>query len=158
MDWLIPNGHFGEYALVAVIAFAVTALAVIIHYEGLRWIVRRNEARRALKHRRTMLKTVYCLLLLHFLEIWVFGIAYWVILKVENTSVVIGQHAVENMFDMIYLSATTYSTLGFGDLAPMGPIRLMSGLESVTGMLLVTWSASFTYLEMSRLWTPDNKE
>jgi hypothetical protein len=31
-------------------------------------------------------------------------------------------------------------------------VRVVSGLESLTGLLLITWSASFTYLEMSRLW------
>ena len=32
-------------------------------------------------------------------------------------------------------------------------MRLISGLESLVGLLLITWSASFTYLEMSRLWS-----
>ena len=43
-----------------------------------------------------------------------------------------------------------------GDLVPTGPIRFMAGMESVTGLLLITWSASFTYLEMVRYWRNDD--
>jgi hypothetical protein len=32
----------------------------------------------------------------------------------------------------------------------------MAGMESVTGLLLITWSASFTYLEMVRYWRTDD--
>ena len=50
-------------------------------------------------------------------------------------------------------------SVGFGDLSPVGPIRLVSGLESLTGLLLITWSASFTYLEMHQHWTrPDQHD
>jgi len=65
---------------------------------------------------------------------------------------VAGVGGVETLFDAFYLSATTFTTLGFGDLTPMGAIRVLSGCEALTGLLLITWSASFTYLEMARLW------
>jgi hypothetical protein len=52
------------------------------------------------------------------------------------------------------VSVATYTTVGYGDLAPVGPIRLIMGLEGLTGFLLLTWSASFTYLEMQRYWPP----
>ena len=68
-----------------------------------------------------------------------------------------GEHGSDNLFDAIYLSATTYTTLGIGDLAPVGAVRLVSGMEALTGFLMITWSASFTYLEMSRLWTDDRR-
>jgi hypothetical protein len=42
------------------------------------------------------------------------------------------------------------ATLGFGDLAPVGNIRLLTGMESLTGFVLIGWSVSFTYLEMDR--------
>jgi len=34
---------------------------------------------------------------------------------------------------------------------------MVSGMEALTGFLMITWSASFTYLEMSRLWTDDRR-
>jgi hypothetical protein len=54
--------------------------------------------------------------------------------------------------DYFYFSATTYSTLGVGDLFPTGAIRLVAGIEALTGFVLIGWSASFTYLSMQRSW------
>ena len=56
------------------------------------------------------------------------------------------------LLDAIYFSATTFTTLGYGDLAPVGPIRFLSGTAALTGLVLISWSASFTYLEMERFW------
>jgi hypothetical protein len=55
----------------------------------------------------------------------------------------------------LYFSAETYTSLGFGDLTPVGPVRLLAGTEALNGLLLVAWSASFTYLSMERFWRPD---
>ena len=33
-----------------------------------------------------------------------------------------------------------------------GPIRFVCGNEALTGLVLITWSASFTFLEMERFW------
>ena len=46
----------------------------------------------------------------------------------------------------------TYSTVGFGDVVPIGPIRFLAGTEGLLGLLLIGCSASFTYLEMERFW------
>jgi len=42
--------------------------------------------------------------------------------------------------------------LGFGDLTPVGPVRLLAGVEALNGLLLIGWSASFTYISMERFW------
>ena len=53
-----------------------------------------------------------------------------------------------SLLDYFYFSAPTYSTLGVGDLFPTGVIRLVAGVEALTGFVLIGWSASFTYLTM----------
>ena len=40
-------------------------------------------------------------------------------------------------------------------MIPLGAIRFLAGTESLTGFLLITWSASFTCLEMQRFWKTD---
>jgi hypothetical protein len=45
-----------------------------------------------------------------------------------------------------------YTTVGFGDLIPSGPIKMITCAEALAGLALITWSASFTYLQMQRLW------
>lgn len=152
MDWLIPEGQIGEHLLVAAVAFAITAIVIVIHYEGVHWLARRYVTREPKRDRRAMLKIIFSLLGLHIVEIWCYGLGYWVLARMPDTGFVHGQFGMDRLFDTIYFSAATYSTVGFGDLSPVGALRLLAGLEAVTGLLLITWSASFTYLEMSRLW------
>ena len=55
--------------------------------------------------------------------------------------------------DHFYFSIASYTTLGIGDILPQGAIRLLVGVEALNGLLLVAWSASFTYLVMEHHWT-----
>ena len=54
--------------------------------------------------------------------------------------------------DCVYYSFVTYTTLGFGDLIPTGPLRFLTGIESLTGLVLITWTASCIYLQMETLY------
>jgi len=60
--------------------------------------------------------------------------------------------------DYFYFSIATYSTLGIGDIAPDGAIRMVAGIEALAGLLLIAWSASFTYLMMERLWAREEDQ
>jgi hypothetical protein len=57
--------------------------------------------------------------------------------------------------DFVYFSAMTYTTVGFGDAVPIGPIRFLAGMEGLTGLAMITWSASYTFIEMQRDWRPE---
>ncbi len=37
-------------------------------------------------------------------------------------------------------------------LGVIGALRYLTGVESLAGLLLITWSASFLYIEMVRYW------
>ncbi|MEO5735621.1 MAG: ion channel [Rubrivivax sp.] len=54
----------------------------------------------------------------------------------------------------LYVSAETCTSLGFGDITPHGPVRLLAGVEGLNGLLLIRWSASFTCICMERFWGP----
>jgi hypothetical protein len=101
--------------------------------------------------RRKVLFGIFGILVLHILEIWLFGISYWALLLWPETGSM-ASTTTAGFLDSIYLSAMTYTTVGFGDLAPLGPVRFLSGTEALTGFVMITWSASFTYLEMERFW------
>lgn len=128
-------------------------LAVLIHYEGLQAFSAAQASRRESTRtgRRTVLYVVFWLLGLHIAEIWTFGMAYHFLLAWPETGRIAGLPST-HLFDHIYFSATVFTTVGFGDLSPVGPIRFMAGTEGLTGFLLIGWSASFTYLEMETLW------
>ena len=134
-----------------VLATAITvANAVLVHYEGLVWLSRRLARMQTLR-RRKVLYGVYAVLFLHVVEIWLFGVVIWALLEWPVFGSVAGIQQLA-LFDAIYLSAATFTTVGFGDLSPEGPIRFLAGTEALTGFVLITWSASFTYLEMEHFW------
>jgi hypothetical protein len=136
---------------VAVATLLTASLCVLAHYEGL-LRVSRGLARLHAQHQR--IKVLYAILgviALHIVEIWIFGLAIWGLLHWPACGH-LGGHTTTPLWDAIYLSAITFTTVGYGDLAPVGPIRFLSGTEALTGFVLITWSASFTYLEMERYW------
>ena len=47
-------------------------------------------------------------------------------------------------------SAEIFTSLSFGDVTTFGPVRLMSGIEALNGLLLIAWSASFIFLSVSK--------
>jgi hypothetical protein len=55
------------------------------------------------------------------------------------------------ILDYAYFSFVNYNFLGYGYLVPTGYIRFMAGTESLADLVLIAWSASFTYLEMQRI-------
>jgi hypothetical protein len=59
--------------------------------------------------------------------------------------------------DHFHFSIASYTTLGIGDIIAEGPIRIIAGIEALNGLVLVAWSASFTYIAMERLWQSGEK-
>jgi hypothetical protein len=57
-----------------------------------------------------------------------------------------------SLHDYLYFSATSYTSLGLGDVYPHGAIRLVTGVEALNGLVMIGWSASYSYLVMERLW------
>jgi hypothetical protein len=137
--------------LLVVLATALTvALVVLLHYEGLIWLSGRL-AGTWKNPRRKVLYAIYVLLALHVAEIWIFGGVFRLLLGLEGSGHVIGMEG-HNLLDAVYLSAVTYTTVGFGDMVPVGVLRFVTGTEALTGLVLITWSASFTYIEMEKFW------
>jgi Ion channel len=143
-----------NFTVVAAAAGAV-ALCVLVHYEGL-LLTSRGLQRMGGQQRVKVLYGIFSMLILHVTEIWIFGAVIWILLQwpayghiVSGVSKDLGMLG---LLDSVYLSAITYTTVGFGDVVPVGPIRFVSGMEALTGFLMIGWSASFTYLEMERFW------
>lgn len=89
----------------------------------------------------------------HAVEMALYGVALHVLVTWLGAGQLSGS-AGNSWLSCLYFSAETYTSLGFGDLTPVGPVRLLAGTEALNGLLLVAWSASFTYLSMERFWQP----
>jgi type IV secretory pathway TrbD component len=125
---------------------------VSLHYEGLSSLARRQQKSSAAPRRRRVLFDILGIVFLHVTEIWIFGIAIWLLLMADGTGQMGG--AVHHpLLDAVYLSAMSYTTVGYGDVLPEGSLRFLAGTEALLGLVLITWSASFTFLEMQRNWS-----
>ncbi|MDX1455855.1 MAG: ion channel, partial [Gammaproteobacteria bacterium] len=90
------------------------------------------------------------ILLTHVIEIWVFTAGYLLAMQL-GLGTLAGDFN-NTLQEVAYFSAVTYTTVGFGDIVPQGDLRLLVGTEALAGLVLITWSASFTFIEMQRFW------
>jgi len=137
-----------EYFLATGLSVVIVALCITVHYEVMN--VMAKVVHRPERHRWVLMIMMYGLLLAHVLEIWIFGFGYVVAQEWLELGNITG--TTEGLFDYMYYSAMVYTTVGFGDQVPAGAIRMLTSTEALAGFALITWSASFTFLQMQRLW------
>lgn len=129
---------------------AIVALAVLVHYEML-YRLGQVIPRLTMRHRLRVLIALFGALAAHVVEVWIFAFGYHVMLRLNGYGDLVGNFN-DTLLDCVYFSFTTYTTLGIGDIEPIGDIRFLAGLEGLTGFLLITWTASFLFVEMTRYW------
>jgi len=123
---------------------------VMVHYEVLR-TTSYAMTRMAISPRQRLLVVIGAALVAHLVEIIVFAIGYQLLAPIEGEAVLVGRLE-RDVLDYLYFSAATFTTLGIGDVFPLGVARLVAGVESLTGLILIGWTASFTYLAMREFW------
>lgn len=133
-----------------VLAAIMVIICVVIHGFGLFGITA------ALRHERTAerlqkisplsrhgalftLATVFAIIALHGIEIWLFALLYLAI------------DAVRQFEAALYLSTISYSTVGFSDAALSHQWRLLAAFESILGMILLGWSTAFFFRTLGRM-------
>ncbi|PWQ97246.1 ion transporter [Leucothrix pacifica] len=134
-----------------IINSALIAGAVLIHYEVLFRLTRLIPKLTFLRSRLRILVGVFGALVAHVAEVWLFAFAYYFMLDSGRYGSLEGNFN-GTLMDASYFSFTTYTSLGFGDIEPLGDIRFLVGLEALTGLVLITWTASFMFIEMQRFW------
>jgi hypothetical protein len=138
---------------VAFVTCIIVLACVLLHYEIFSLLTKFLSKLQGHIRRRRILILIIGLLVLHVTEVWLFGIGYFLLLHDASVGEIKGSGG--ELLDLVYFSAVVYTTLGLGDLVPAGAIRLVTGMEALTGFVLITWSASFTFLEMQRFWKND---
>ncbi len=128
----------------------LVAAAVGIHYEMLRFLSK-FIPKIPVKARLKVIIGVFGTICAHIVEIWIFGIAFFLMLTYGDFGT-LGGNIDGSLLDCVYFSFTNYTTVGYGDIEPFGMLRFLAGLEAITGLSLITWSASFMYMEMTRFW------
>ncbi len=138
-----------QHIIILVLSGMIVATCVLLHYEALRFL---GGTLGAHVHKRIgVLLVMIGLLIAHFLEIWVFAIAYIFVERQLGFGHITGMTN-GDVFDYFYFSSISYTTVGFGDLLPVGALRMLTAAEGLAGLALITWSASFTFMAMQRFW------
>jgi len=128
----------------------IVTFAVVIHYEFLYRLSAAIPGIPIIPRFRIVLGVLGALVA-HAIEIWLFALGYYFMDNVKGWGHLTGNFS-HQIMDYAYFSFTTYTTLGFGDIEPIGDLRFLTGLEALAGLVLITWTASFLYYEMQRYW------
>jgi hypothetical protein len=141
---------FDRLFITAGVAAFIVALSALIHYDVLRLCNDHFPRLHWVPGRAKVLIAMAAAFCSHLVQIALFAWAFWLF---DGTAMgsLHGQGAM-SVPSFVYFSAETYTSLGFGDLFPVGEMRLIAGIEALTGLLMIGWSTSFTYLVMSRHW------
>ena len=136
--------------IAAFACLTLIALTTLVHYEVLgglnTWLPMLRIPRRS-----KLLVVLFSAVAAHAVEMLLYGLALYGLVQWLAVGTLAGG-AGFSMVSCLYFSAETYTSLGFGDLTPVGPIRLLAGAEALNGLLLIGWTASYTYIAMERFW------
>ena len=135
----------------SIVCLVLIVACVVLHYETLRMMNDRLGNTAVISGQAKVMAVMVGALISHLLQIGIFGVAYY-LLRDKLGMGGFGGEFEDSLASFIYFSSETYTTLGFGHMYPTGPLRLVCGIESLVGLLMVSWTASFTYLEMRRYW------
>ncbi len=132
-----------------IVAGLLVLATVMVHYEALRlldWTVQRLEQ----LHRLRVVVVVLGCFCAHIIEVVIFAVGLYVSAALLGLGVIEGVVG-DGFRDYLYLSIVSYTSLGLGDIYPTSHLRLLVGVEALIGLMMITWSATFTFLEMKSL-------
>jgi len=142
-----------QFLTVSSINALLVLFAIFLHYEVLYHLARQLADKLHLPRRFRVLVSVCVIFIAHVVEIWIFALGYFYMLNIPEMGKLVGDNLAHGgLMDCAYLSFVTFTTVGYGDLVVHGYARYLTGLEALTGLVLVTWSASFLFIEMQRYW------
>jgi hypothetical protein len=128
-------------ALAVLVSAGCVLLCVAVHLALLLSVYRVISPRIRTLHRATVGVIVVVAILGHLAEIGLFGAGFAVLARADAGS---GP-------DVLYHSAASYSSLGDSQ-PPTAEWRLVTAVEALAGLVLITWTASFTFLVMQKNW------
>lgn len=132
------------------VSFLLVLTTLLIHF----WVLRRTSAvllRCRPSSQLPVLIALCGIFLAHMLEVTLYAGAYAALeqaLQVGEIAGLVG----DGLMDYLYYSIVMYTSLGLGDVFPMGHLRIISGIETLNGLVLIGWSTSFTFLAMRSFW------
>lgn len=136
-----------------IVAVLLVIATVLVHYEVLR-MTGRLLPRLPIKPRQRVLVVIGASFAAHGVETVLYAFVFAALHQMGGFGEIEG-HFDSTAIEYLYFSISSYTTLGMGDAYPTGLLRILAAIEALNGFLLISWSASFTYLMMQRYWHPE---
>ena len=138
-------------AIAAAMALTLLAVTTATHHYALQALGRASGRLRLSRH--GVVGFLIALIGVHLAQIALYAMAYQVGVQLGLGHLRGSSGTAE--LDFFYFAAETYSTLGYGDIVPVGALRLMASVEALNGLMLLAWSGSFVYGALERQdWRP----
>lgn len=134
----------------SLVALLMTVTTVLLHYEILRGTSRLIPLL-AIPPRSRIIIVIAAAFIAHLLQIGLYAMAFYAMQHGFGHGRLSGELA-GTALDFFYFSTPNFTTLGVGDLYALGPMRIVAAIQSLNGLVLIGWSASFTYLAMEKFW------
>jgi len=134
------------------ISISMTVIIIVFHYWSLRMITLLSKKHTS--HFIMSVSVVLCIFTLHLVEI------AWYAVHIYFVYEIFGFNGFAESFspsanDYFHLAASSYSTLGMVSPTPVGKLAIVIDLVSLTGFMMLTWSATYYYNIFSNSHSPD---
>ena len=132
--------------VVALIAAALVAGTVSVHAAGTALVLshvmkhHRGTPRRLWPVTRLLVQVAWLLLLMHAVEISVWGLFY------------LWRRCLPDAESAFYFSGVTYTTIGYGDLVLPEPWRILAPIEGAIGILMFGLSTGLFFAILTRIY------
>ncbi len=142
--------------VVASFCLGLLLMSTAIHFEMLRALSTVLPSMR-MPARAKLILVILGTFCAHAAEILLYALVIYVLVRYLHLGT-LGEVHRFSLSAAVYFSAETYTSLGYGDVVPSGDLRLLAGVEALNGLLLIGWSASYTYISMERFWSGDRSK
>lgn len=137
--------------LVFILVTALASMAsVFFHFGAAEVLISRMQRDVRLARLRVTILIV-SFIIVHLLEAAIFAVALKFLLDSGSYGSLQGVDT-GDVGSLLYYSAITFTTVGYGDITPVGDIRIFAAVEALVGMVLVAWTASIIFTVMQRIW------
>ena len=89
------------------------------------------------------------LLISHILHIGLFAFVYFIFINYLGLELVFVDESTYSFLNYIYFSASVYTALGFGDVYPLGLLKIAAAIQPLFGLCMIAFSASLIFTKIS---------
>lgn len=146
-----------SFLAISLLSTLIIAATSLITYEilGYVWNIL---PRLTVSRRMRVLLIIVPIFAAHITSIWIYAGVYFLVENFTGFGHLTGNIApaaltYNSFIERLYFSASTYASLGLGDIAPEKDLRMLASAEVLNGLVMIGWTISFTYLTMEKFWT-----